>query len=197
MYNANKSHDDIYILIKNIKDSSDEKEDKIKQFEEHLEQDNTMLNEYPNPNIKFEFVDKLYGLINRVYTGNTDHEDKCHLDDIVTRIFPDEEMGGGKKPRKTKKSRKTKKAKKSRKAKKAKKAKKSRKTRKTRKTKKRTKRGGTRTRRNPTPTEKGKAFKADQALKKTKRETAQTINKLTKLVQDITLAPVLEQIGPK
>jgi hypothetical protein len=150
MYNANESLDDIYILIKNIKDSSDkkEKECKIKQFEEHLKKDNTMLNEYPNPNIKFEFVDMLYGFIKHFYTRdntNTNHEDKRKLDDIVTRIFPDEEMRDGKKPRKTKKSRKTKKARKTKKTMKTMKSRKTRKTRKTmktRKTKKRTKRGG-------------------------------------------------------
>jgi len=130
MSNINVRLEDISKTIEEIKDSSTEKEkeDKIKRFEGNLKQDNTMLNEYPN--IKFEFVAMLYKIINLVYTGNTNHKDKHHLDAIVDKIFPDEEMRGGKKPKKT------------RKTKKAKKSKKTRKARKTRKTKKRIKRGG-------------------------------------------------------
>jgi len=130
MSNINVRLEDISKAIKEIKDSSTEKEkeDKIKEFEGNLKQDATMLNEYPN--IKFEFVDMLNKIINGVYTGNINHKDKHHLDAIVDKIFPDEEMRGGKKPRKTKKTKKTGKTKKARK------------TRKARKTKKRTKRGG-------------------------------------------------------
>ena len=67
-----------------------------------------MLNEYPN--IKFEFVDMLNKIINRVYTGNNNHKDKKQLDVIVDKIFPDKDMSGGKKAKKTK-TKKTKKTK--------------------------------------------------------------------------------------
>ena len=142
MSNINVRLEDISKTIEEIKDSSTEKEkeDKIKGFEGNLKQDNTMLNEYPK--IKFEFVAMLYKIINLVYTGNTNHKDKHHLDAIVDKIFPDEEMRGGKKPKKTRKTKKARKARKARKTKKAKKSKKTRKARKTRNTKKRIKRGG-------------------------------------------------------
>ena len=119
MSNINVRLEDISKAIEEIKDSSNEKEkeDKIKEFEGNLKQDTTMLNEYPN--IKFEFVDMVDKIINSVYRGNINHKDKKQLDAIVDKIFPDEDMRGGKKTKKTQ----TKKAK-------------------TRKTKKRTKRGG-------------------------------------------------------
>ena len=111
MSNINVRLEDISKAIKEIKDSSNEKEkekeDKIKEFEGNLKQDATMLNEYPN--IKFEFVDMLNKTINRVYTDNTNHKDKHHLDAIVDKIFPDEEMRGGKKTKKKTKKNKTKK----------------------------------------------------------------------------------------
>ena len=109
MSNINVRLEDISKVIKEIKDSSNEKEkeDKIKEFEGNLKQDTTMLNEYPN--IKFEFVDMLNKIINRVYTGNNNHKDKKQLDVIVDKIFPDKDMSGGKKAKKAKKAKKTKK----------------------------------------------------------------------------------------
>ena len=111
MSNINVRLEDISKVIKEIKDSSNEKEkeDKIKEFEGNLKQDTTMLNEYPN--IKFEFVDMLNKIINRVYTGNNNHKDKKQLDVIVDKIFPDKDMSGGKKAKKAKKAKKTKKTK--------------------------------------------------------------------------------------
>ena len=105
--NINVRLEDISKVIREIKGSSNEKEkeDKIKEFEGNLKQDAIMLNEYPN--IRFEFVDMINKIINSVYTGNINHKDKKQLDAIVDKIFPDEEMRGGKtKKTKTKKTKK-------------------------------------------------------------------------------------------
>jgi hypothetical protein len=120
MSNINVRLEDISEAIREIKDLPEQKKkrNKIEEFERKLKEDATMLKEHPN--IKFEFVDMLTTTVSRIYSDNIDNNDKKKLDAIIEKIFPDEEMRGGKKTKKSMKAKKSKKSKKSKKTRKTK-----------------------------------------------------------------------------